>query len=171
MPLHVRAAGLDDAHAIASVQVNGWKAAYRGQMPQAFLDALDVAARAATWRHFLGTAQRDVLVAEMPAGIVAFCSLAPSRDADADATTAELAAIYVLPEMWRRGIGAALIAEAFRIARDRRYEQMTLWVLESNNEARRFYERYSFTLDGALKDDNSWGDFVLREVRYRAALK
>jgi RimJ/RimL family protein N-acetyltransferase len=47
--------------------------------------------------------------------------------------------------------------------------KVTLWVLDSNARARRFYEAAGFRPDGAVKVDDSHG-FVLRELRYRRQL-
>jgi ribosomal protein S18 acetylase RimI-like enzyme len=49
------------------------------------------------------------------------------------------------------------------------YEQATLWVLDTNARARRFYEAAGFRADGAEKPDDR-GTFTLREVRYRRPL-
>ena len=50
------------------------------------------------------------------------------------------------------------------------YRQATLWVLDSNARARRFYAAAGFQPDGAVKVDDSRG-FPLAEVRYRRSLR
>ena len=52
-------------------------------------------------------------------------------------------------------------------ARERRFKTLTLWVLEDNPRARRFYEAVGFTPDGATKSEKLREDVVLHEVRYR----
>jgi ribosomal protein S18 acetylase RimI-like enzyme len=49
------------------------------------------------------------------------------------------------------------------------FTQVTLWVLDSNDRARRFYEAGGWSADGAAKQDDSRG-FPLSEVRYRRSL-
>jgi RimJ/RimL family protein N-acetyltransferase len=49
------------------------------------------------------------------------------------------------------------------------YLQVTLWVLDGNARARRFYEAAGFHPDGAVEEDDRSG-FALREVRYRKEL-
>jgi hypothetical protein len=49
------------------------------------------------------------------------------------------------------------------------YKLVTLWVLDTNTRARRFYEIAGFRSDGAVKVDDRDG-FRLREVRYRLPL-
>ena len=45
----IRPATLADARAIALVQVEGWRTAYVGVLPQAVLDAKDVEQRTGVW--------------------------------------------------------------------------------------------------------------------------
>ena len=50
-PVSVRPATAGDADAIARVQVETWRAAYRAIVPAAFLAGLDHAERAERWRR------------------------------------------------------------------------------------------------------------------------
>jgi hypothetical protein len=47
----IRAAGPEDADFIGEIRVAAWKLAYRGFMPDAFLDALNAAAHATKPTH------------------------------------------------------------------------------------------------------------------------
>lgn len=175
----VREAAPTDALGIADVHVRSWQAAYRGQMPDAFLDQLDVHERARRWATILSSDDSLEWVATNAGGsIVAFASLMPSRDANSKDTAEdtaegtlegalELAALYVAPEHLRHGIGTLLMEAVDARARDLEARVMTLWVLESNTAARRFYEAHDFTPDGAVKLDDRFGDFTLRKLRYR----
>jgi hypothetical protein len=49
------------------------------------------------------------------------------------------------------------------------FGEATLWVLDANERARRFYEAGGWSTDGAAKIDDSHG-FPIVEVRYRRAL-
>lgn len=51
-------------------------------------------------------------------------------------------------------------------ARQRGFARVTLWVLDSNQRARRFYEKAGFTTDGASKTETVAPGVVLEEVRY-----
>jgi pyridoxine 4-dehydrogenase len=169
-PAHVRPATLDDAEAIASAHVRAWQAAYRGLMPQDYLDRLDLGARVARWRELLA-APGDVFVAETAGRtILGFTGLGPSRDEDGDpVTTGEVQAIYLAPEAWGQGTGRQLMADAVaRLAR-RGFTRATLWVLSTNARARRFYEAAGWTPDGATKDDDRHG-FPVTEIRYTRSL-
>jgi L-amino acid N-acyltransferase YncA len=162
----VRKAAVEDAAGIASVHVRTWQVAYRGHMPNEFLDGLDVEKRATMWRALTRDPDKIILVAENSEGnIVGFCAAGSSRDRDANAKTAEIGAIYVDPENWHKGIGRALLQAVLDQVRERGFEQVTLWVLAANRQARSFYESFGFIPDGSINDDRSDG-FLVREVRY-----
>ena len=171
MPIaEIRKATDQDASGIAFVHVRSWQAAYRGHMPDEFLDGLEQ--RTNMWRELTLQPDKILLVAETSEGaIVGFSALSLSRDADANPNTAEVAAIYVHPEKWRKGIGRALLSASLDQLRNCGYNQVTLWVLEGNQRARSFYESFGFTQDGAVKDDDHWKSFAVREVRYRFNLR
>ncbi len=167
----VRTTKATDAPKIAHIHVETWRAAYRGQIPDAVLDALDVERRTAFWRERLTQARGSVFVAEDDNIVVGFCDLIPSRDKDADPqAVAEIVAIYILPQHWRKGAGRALCDCALAEARRGGYGAVTLWVLTSNGGARHFYEVMGFSLDGAAKTDKTTDGSDMHEVRYRIAM-
>jgi ribosomal protein S18 acetylase RimI-like enzyme len=171
--MRVRDAVPDDAAAIARVHVRGWQAAYRGQMPDAYLDGLDVAQRERAWAERLGAAERDrpgrTLVAEDGGRVVGFAGVGPAEDDDAGPTTGEVYAIYVSPERLRQGIGATLLARAEDALREAGYDEATLWVLAANAGAIAFYERAGWRADGS-RTDQLIGGLSLPSVRYRTRL-
>jgi GNAT superfamily N-acetyltransferase len=93
----------------------------------------------------------------------------PSRDGDAAAGTGEVYAIYVDPSAVGTGIGQALLARAVSGMRERGYTAATLWVLDGNTRARRFYEAAGWRPDGAPQEGER-GGAAQQEVRYRIAL-
>ena len=168
----IRKATVDDAYGIASVHVRSWQVAYRGHMPDDFLNGLDVEKRKNMWRALTQDPDRIIFIAEDTEGsIVGFSALGPSRDPDAHPDTAEVSAIYVHPEQWGKGIGRTLLSTSVEELGKRAFDHLTLWVLEANQRARSFYESFGFMQDGAIKDDEQWKDFAVREVRYRRKLR
>ena len=160
----IRRATPDDVAAIADVNVRSWQAAYRGLIPDAFLDGLRADAVAARWRQVLGQEIHDVAVCEQGGRVVGFTSVGRLRDGDAAADTGELLTLYLDPAVWRRGLGRQLMAWALDTARERRWLRMILWVLRDNLAARRFYEAAGFRADGATRERTFGGPIV--EVRY-----
>jgi ribosomal protein S18 acetylase RimI-like enzyme len=167
--LTIRRANSDDAASIAEIHVATWRAAYRGQMPDEILDKLDHSQRTCFWREVLSS-EHDVCVATVDSTIAGFCSLIPSRDSDDDpAKVAEIAALYVSAQNWRRGIGRSLCRHGLSIAAGCRYAAVTLWVLATNKSAIRFYEAIGFAPDGATKSELDPTGFNFSEIRMRIA--
>ena len=164
----VREAAIEDAEAIARVHVGTWQAAYRGMVPDDYLDSLNVVQRTRRWREGLATPDGPTWVAEGRGAVVGWANAGPSRDVDPGATPGELYGIYVDPKWWGRGPSAALMDEALAWLASR-FPAATLWTLERNGRARRFYERCGWLFDGTTKQDDR-GSFVLDEVRYRIDL-
>ena len=146
----IRAATVDDAEAIAEVNVESWRWAYDGLLPASVLDALSIEDRAAEWRSMLAGPVCDVSVATAVDGrVVGFASIGTTRDDDVPPpTTGELFALYVRPETAGAGIGRLLLQEAESRLRDLGFTRATLWVLETNERGRRFYERHGWSFDG-----------------------
>ena len=165
--MQIRQATVSDARRIAQIHVASWRAAYRGQMPDAVLEDLDVEKRATFWQTHLSSQPLATFVAELNPEIIGFCDLISSRDQDANPRiTAEITAIYVLPNYWRHGTGRALCRRALEMAQREHFTAVTLWVLASNSAAQNFYRALGFNLDGAIKSE-SFGKQVLPEVRFR----
>lgn len=169
--LHVRAATRADAEAIAAVHVAGWQWGYRGQLPDDFLAELSVERYRVSWSNMLDQDALDqwTWVAEQAETIVGFCGTGPSRDADADPGTGEVYAIYLDQSVAGQGIGRALCAHAVAQLRQHGFWAATLWVLETNARARRFYEAAGWCSDGTIKTETR-AEIELREVRYRINL-
>lgn len=165
----IRKATPEDAPAIARLHVRTWQATYRGQMPDAYLDALDPAARLPLWTRVLADPASRVSVAEVDGAVMGFCSLVVSRDDDAGPGVGEIAAIYVDASRWRAGVGRALLDAAIADARAHGMRELTLWVLRGNEGARAFYEAHGFRTDGAAKVEERTG-FPIHEVRYRRSV-
>lgn len=78
-----------------------------------------------------------VLVAEADGRIVGFAALVGG----------ELDGLFVEPDLWRNGVGAALVEQATHLAR-RRGLALTV---NANPAAREFYERCGFSLEGGTQ--------------------
>jgi GNAT superfamily N-acetyltransferase len=148
----IRAAKPDDARPVAEVHVASWRHAYRGLLPDDSLERLSVDDREAMWlRAFAGPdPMSGAFVADVDGRIVGFASFGPSRDEDAPDGTGEVPAIYVDPVVLGSGVGRELFEAATLALRDAGFARATLWVLEANALARRFYEKAGWAWDGAV---------------------
>jgi len=166
----VRLARAGDADAIGRIQVETWRAAYTGLMPDEAVAGFDVASRQQQWRELLGGMPRPggaTFVVEDGGEVVGFASVGASRDEEAE-QEAELYAIYLHPSCWDRGIGRALLQRAEESMRSSGFRRAVLWVLDGNERAIRFYETAGWEADGR-KDDEFQGASVT-ELRYRKRL-
>ena len=167
----VRLAGPADADEIGRIQVETWRAAYTGLMPDEAIAEFDVAARQRMWREGLARTPRPgsaTFVVVDSGEVVGFASVGASRGDDAE-LEAELYAIYLHPSRWDRGIGRALLQRAEESMRSSGFRHAVLWVLEGNERGERFYRAAGWEHDGGSKVDDFQGATVT-ELRYRKRL-
>ena len=129
------------------VHCTSWQEAYRGIVCDRYLDTMTVEATTARARQF----PENTLIAKDKEKVVGFAVYGPSRDVDL-MDAGEVVAIYVLSEYYDRKIGYRLMNEA--ISRLKEYNTIFVWVLEKNERAIRFYQRYGFEFDGCKKEWN-----------------
>jgi GNAT superfamily N-acetyltransferase len=167
--MRVRRATPQDADAIAATHVASWRSAYRGLIPDAYLDALSDAEEAVRWRASLGRedlkGKRTIVAVDGAGSVIGYATVG----ADEDPARGMLWLMYVLEEAWGSGVGRALMDNAALALRELGYSEAVLWVLEQNNRARRFYEAAGWITDGA-RQTNDYGDIELEALRYTIVL-
>ena len=169
--VQIRSAQLGDAPHIARVHAASLEAIYRGVLPDEVLSALTLEERTERWREWIRDPLVNTLVVDRGGRVAAFCTLRPCADADQDpSVVGELPTVYVHPGEWRQGLGRALCAAALELAHARGFSLVTLWVLELNERARRFYQGLGFRKDGAEKLDEEVKPIALRALRYSLAV-
>ena len=172
MPFTIRRAAVEDADAIGAVHVRAWQAAYRGVMPDKYLDGLRVQDRADGWRRHLTTLRSDqkVLVVVVDCDrVVGFAILGCERGSDTSQDVGELYAINLDPEVWDRGIGRALLRRATDELAEAGYAEAVLWVVPQNQRARHLYESEGWIDNNVKRDDEILG-VVVPEMLYRRLL-
>ena len=169
MAYNLRRAQVSDAPKLAKVHVDSWQVAYRGLVPDAFLQGFTYAKREDAFHRSLAANLEETYLLEDDERPVAILTVGPSRDDDLDVSqVGELWGIYIVPDHWRQGIGTRLVREAEGMLRSRGYREIVLWVLEGNMDARRFYEAMGFEQDGASRTLQLGRP--LQAVRYRKAV-
>ncbi len=150
----------DDRMMISKVYEESWKFAYKGIIPQNYLDSVPEG----SWSPNLDNQGRETLVCIDDGKIVGTSSFCESRFEQFQGW-GEIISIYLLPDYIGRGCGRSLMKAALSELKKQGYENVFLWVLEENIRARNFYEQYGFVLTDDFLD-NSIGGKALREVRY-----
>jgi len=135
----IRTAMAEDARAIANVQVQTWKTAYRGIIADDFLDTFTVDERTDRWSEILQRPEQGSFVAESDSGVIGFANGGPERD-DRDDFKGELYGLYVLPDWHGQGVGKRLVTTFADWLLGSGMATILVWTL-ADNPYRRFYER------------------------------
>lgn len=183
----IRAASPDDASAVAGVHAESLRASAPDLLPAHLtpivLPPAGAAPRARAWQRWIERERTSTFVSLTGATVTGFCTLHPAADdrrAGAAGTgtagtghargCGEIASFYVLPSEWRQGTGRRLGERTLAEACARGFDEVVLWVLETNARARRFYESLGFRPDGASKVFLERPYASWRELRYRRAV-
>ena len=166
----IRPAIPEDAGSIASVHMRSWQQTYRGQLPDEYLDRLldDIPRLTEVWERIATTMpdRTALFLAVVDREVVGFVNVNPSREQGLDPKTfGELGVIYLLEEFWGQGIGKALHDEGMNYLRGAAFTNAMLWVLDTNERTRRWYERQGWRLDSKVRTEYR-GSLALNEVRY-----
>lgn len=166
----IRPASGADAAAIAAVHATSWRETYAALLPAPLRDGPPEAERARRWLRLLAACDgrmTEVFAARKEGHIVGFCAIAPQRAAPlaAQGWAGEVTALYILSRAQRQGLGRMLLSAAAHRMLDCGVSRASVWVLSSNQPARRFYEalggvaianRRELGRDGGL-DETAYG--------------
>ncbi len=161
----LRRAVAGDAPAIARVRIESWRTTYRGMIPDAYLDGMQVDASTAIWDRVLtaGPSTTSVFVAEHAGEVVGFASGAmlaePKYGIDA-----ELVAIYLRREFQHVGLGRRLVGAVVDAQSAYGATGLLTWVIAGNKPARAFYERLGGEL--LVEQPFQWDGMDLVEAGY-----
>jgi L-amino acid N-acyltransferase YncA len=143
MNVKIRKATLEDVKTISNIYALSWKSAYKGIVPQKYLDELKCNFWISSFQNWINN---NILTAQLiyendtPIGCVAYGN---ARDAKF-AQWVEIVSIYLLPDYFRKGYGQKLLKTALIDMKTNGYKNCYLWVLKENSNARHFYESNGF---------------------------
>lgn len=138
--VHVRPGRAADVDAVARLLVRTWRTNYRGLVSDAFLDRLSPEEQAARQLRLMTRPGACYRVAVEGSTVLGFACGGPARD-PADCWRLELYALYVAPRLQGQGIGRRLLEALWRDLGVEGGDELGVWVLAANDEARAFYER------------------------------
>ena len=139
--MKIRKAITEDAAEIANVHINSWREAYKGLLPQTFLDdrPLYFKNRYELWKRVTADQSHATYVAESDnSGVVGFINGYTARDKGYE-DFAEVYCIYLLQKFHGQKIGFRLLKIYFDALLEKGYKKGYLWVLKDNPTIR-FYE-------------------------------
>ena len=148
-------AGPGDAVDLAEVHVRAWRETYPGHLPAAYLAKMSVPAHARRWRHQLVRAGPGdvVLAAEGPGGLVGYAAGAMTSQEESEA---EIFTLYLLRSHQKIGLGRRLMEASARALGAQGAKSLHIWVLSSNEAARRFYDHLG-GVEAAQRPVRGWG--------------
>lgn len=150
--------------------MRSWRAAYEGLLAAETLAAMDEVRLARRWSETIEAPegpQVRLWVIGRDDEVIGYSSTGPSKDADAEPDrVAELYGFYVDPEAWGSGAGRWLMEHVLQDFIARGFDQATLWVVDGDARARRFYERGGWVYEPGPTNLC----FGAPEVRYRRKL-
>jgi GNAT superfamily N-acetyltransferase len=168
--VEVRRATEADAMEMERVHSRSWRATYAGLLPNPVIEHVVSLERRRAGRFSAilvdPSTQAAFFVATREGTVIGLATWAPSGEEDATDATADVQTIYLDPDAIGQGIGRQLLAAVVEDIFARDFTAATLWVLDTNHRARRFYEAAGWRADGSKKDVEVAGA-VLHEVRYR----
>lgn len=162
-PFVLQPATSADAQLIARMHEQSWASAYRGILPDDFLDREMSAERETHWHarfEELAAGAGEVLIAiqdDQPIGFV--CLVAPDENGSVLVDN-----LHALPGAKGTGLGTAMLGFAAKWARDRAATSLHLFVLEPNVAAIGFYESRGWQLAG--REDDTMGGIDIIALRY-----
>jgi ribosomal protein S18 acetylase RimI-like enzyme len=159
----IRQAGPDDAAAVAAIHCESWRSAYRGILPDVYLDQEAPAERLRYWRAKLAAAKEGgfVLLAVNGGDPVGFVAVSrpgePGYDADIDS-------LHVSPDVRGGGVGRRLLGAAAQRLLTEGAGSACLRVYDANEAAARFYRRLGGMADATGIDPFAGAD--MPDTRY-----
>jgi len=150
----------DNKNAISRIFEESWKYAYRGIVPQDYLDSIPKG----RWVKRLDIPGWYTMVCIENGEYIGTCSFCKSRFENYP-DLGEIISIYFLPDYMGKGYGKQLLKTVLDELKKQGFAEVFLWVFEENSRARQFYEGCGFSCTDEYLDDTIGGK-NLREVRY-----
>jgi len=162
--VRISSASYEDLPEVARIHVAAWKQAYISQVPQAYLDRLDVEQRLQQWREqYSDRRVSGLLVANVKRQAGGFICFGRARDQDRQ-DWGEIYAIYVLQTHWAGGLGYQLYKHACAELQRDGFTRAYLWVLDTNDQAIAAYKRWGGLVEHDRLKDHAIGGRPVKEV-------
>lgn len=143
----------DDYEAVGSVYVKSWQTAYRGIVPQRYLDKLTHD----RWGTVLRAEPSASLGMFLDGQVIGTSSVSADRDGEREGY-GEIVSIYLLPQYVGQGHGRALMQATLAKLGQEGYTDVCLWALTQNVRARGFYEHMGFARTGRVQREQIGGE-------------
>jgi len=163
-------ASVEDIEMLAHIHVASKKAAEKYIVSDEYLESITEAEYAGKWEEWLKSEGLQTLILSIDGkqtGTITFGKLKtppPGSSHIRPIYSAEIMALYVHPDYWRKGAGQALMQEAAQRMKAQKHGGVCLWALDKNKNACAFYEKLGGQRCGKQMIEN--GGRTLKEVCY-----
>ena len=162
MNFDIRLAILNDAKYCADIHAESWIFAYSDIVPKEIIDKYN-ARWLLIWNKMLTNNIDSHYVILLDDVIIGFLTISVARDNDLKESVYEIVGLYLSPKYIGLGFGKRAMNWVKKEIKSRGYNKISLWVLQANNQAIGFYEKFGFISDGKIKPS---GLADTLEVRY-----
>ena len=166
----IRTVAAGDEKALAYIQTESWKAAFKGLIhDDVLLRTTNLNKATAMYQKLLDLGKGNGYILEIDGNPHCIAWWDAARDEDMQGA-AELICIHSLKENWGRGYGHLMMERVLADVQKAGYPQIMLWVFDSNARAIGFYKAHGFAATGRtqpafgaveeryIKDLNSEGE-------------
>lgn len=156
MDTYVRKMIIEDIEAVRELYTSGWQNAFKGIVPQEYLDNMNLD----DWAPPL----EGAYILTDGKNILGTSSISAARD-ESFKGWGEIISLYVLPELIGQGYGHILFEFVKGKLLELGYNHIYLTVFEDNMRARKFYEKHGFSWNNERLPLNVGGKDLV-ELRY-----
>lgn len=140
-----------DAAALAYIQTESWKAAFREILsPEILAQCTNLDKATQMYERLLIQNKGNGYLLKVDGNPHCIAWWDSTRESSMPGY-AELICIHSLPNQWREGYGSKMMEMVLNDIASAGYKRVMLWVFEQNQRARRFYEAHGFTTKGQAK--------------------
>ena len=164
MKITIRKALLADAYDYTDCSISCFQTAYKGIASDEFLNNLpnEREQRVEKFRKTLTDPDIETYCVIFENEIIGFLVIHEKDSC--------IWAIYLLEEYRSMGNGKEMLDFAIGNLKCIGHKNITLWVLEKNIRARRFYEKNGFSFDGTKRENAKYGNLLV-QLRYALNIK
>lgn len=147
----IRKVQIGDETALAHIQTESWKAAFKGILSDDdLLKCTELSRVTAMYSRVLNRNIGHGYILEVDGTPHCIAYWDKARDEDMTGY-AELICIHSLQSNWRKGFGTKMMDKVIEDMKAAGYKKVILWVFTKNNRARSFYEACGYTTFGKVK--------------------
>ena len=155
MAFNVRKSRLSDLEQITLIHVKSWETAFKGLMPERYINNYTLEDRNAEWLSVLGSGSESLIVAEDNNKLVGFLSYSENVN------FLNLSKLYLCPSMYGEGVGGLLMKQMENEALTASLDLIRLYVLDNNKSAINFYSKQGFEFGDGFESEEFEGETII----------